>query len=141
MAFIDIFNYKKYFKKSSDATVARVGHVNAAYDALQPRFTVDTVTQTVGSTTQVTINSTAGRITTFSTISGVPAPFRVINSEVTSTSIILLTVQPDFSDAAKELLVRPYDIIDGSFYIAVDLVGGVGTTNAAVSINFLVINP
>ncbi len=35
MGFIDIFNYKKYFKVKSDATVARVGHVNAVYNALQ----------------------------------------------------------------------------------------------------------
>lgn len=35
MGFIDIFNYKKYFKVKADATVARVGHVNAVYTALQ----------------------------------------------------------------------------------------------------------
>ena len=35
MAFIDIFNFKKYFSKPSDAQVARYGHVNALYDALQ----------------------------------------------------------------------------------------------------------
>jgi hypothetical protein len=34
MAFIDIFNFKKYFRKPSDAQVARYGHVNALYDAL-----------------------------------------------------------------------------------------------------------
>lgn len=34
MSFINIFNYKKYFKKTSDANVARIGHVNAVYDAL-----------------------------------------------------------------------------------------------------------
>ncbi len=34
MAFIDIFNFKKYFSKPSDAQVARIGHVNAVYDAL-----------------------------------------------------------------------------------------------------------
>jgi hypothetical protein len=35
MAFIDIFNFKKYFRKPSDVQVARYGHVNALYDALQ----------------------------------------------------------------------------------------------------------
>ena len=34
MAFIDIFNFKKYFSKPSDAQVARYGHVNALYDQL-----------------------------------------------------------------------------------------------------------
>lgn len=33
MAFIDIFNFKKYFIKSSDSQVARYGHVNALADA------------------------------------------------------------------------------------------------------------
>lgn len=35
MAFIDIFNFKKYFSKPSDSQVARYGHVNALYEALQ----------------------------------------------------------------------------------------------------------
>jgi hypothetical protein len=35
MAFVDIFNFKKYITKPSDATTARIGHVNALYDALQ----------------------------------------------------------------------------------------------------------
>ncbi len=34
MAFIDIFNFKKYFSKPSDSQVARYGHVNALYDQL-----------------------------------------------------------------------------------------------------------
>ena len=34
MAFIDIFNFKKYFANPSDSQVARYGHVNALYDAL-----------------------------------------------------------------------------------------------------------
>ena len=29
MAFIDIFNFKKYITKQSDAQVARYGHINA----------------------------------------------------------------------------------------------------------------
>lgn len=36
MAFIDIFNFKKYITKPSDAATARIGHVNAVYDALLP---------------------------------------------------------------------------------------------------------
>lgn len=34
MAFIDIFNFKKYFNTPSDSQVARYGHVNAVYEAL-----------------------------------------------------------------------------------------------------------
>lgn len=40
MAFIDIFNFKKYFAKPSDAQVARYGHVNALYDALNQPATL-----------------------------------------------------------------------------------------------------
>lgn len=29
MQFIDIFNFKKYFRKQGDNTMARIGHVNA----------------------------------------------------------------------------------------------------------------
>jgi len=35
MAFVDIFNFKKYITKPSDALTARVGHVNALYNTLQ----------------------------------------------------------------------------------------------------------
>ena len=38
MAFIDIFNFKKYFDKPSDSQVARYGHVNALYDTLYTDF-------------------------------------------------------------------------------------------------------
>ncbi len=40
MSFINIFNFKKYFTKPSDAQVARIGHVNAVYDALNNPTTV-----------------------------------------------------------------------------------------------------
>lgn len=40
MAFIDIFNFKKYFSKPSDSQVARYGHVNALYDALNQPATL-----------------------------------------------------------------------------------------------------
>jgi len=33
MSFINFLNYKKYFGKSTDAQAARIGHVNAVYDA------------------------------------------------------------------------------------------------------------
>jgi hypothetical protein len=144
MAFIDIFNYKKYFKKSSDATVARVGHVNAVYDALQtdsqPKFTVGTVTQT--GTGQVTINTTAGRITMGAVLNSTPSSFRVNNSEVTANSIVLITLVPLFGDASREMIGRINTISSGGFNIVVELVGttAISTVNP-ISINFLVINP
>lgn len=35
MSFINFLNYKKYIGRSTDAQAARIGHVNAVYDALQ----------------------------------------------------------------------------------------------------------
>lgn len=146
MAFIDIFNYKKYFKKSSDATVARVGHVNAVYDALQtdsqPKFTVGTVTQTVSNTTAVTINKTAGRIGMAQNLTNAVATFKVNNSEVTGNSIVLITLVPNFTDSNKEMIGRLSAITSGGFNISVELVGTTALpTSLPISINFLVINP
>jgi len=146
MAFIDIFNYKKYFKKSSDATVARVGHVNAVYDALQidsqPKFTVGTVTQTVSNTTAVTINTTAGRIEMVDDLTTTVSTFRVNNSEVTANSIVLITLVPNFTDSNKEMIGRISAITSGRFNISVELVGTTESpTGLPISINFLVINP
>jgi hypothetical protein len=147
MAFIDIFNFKKYFSKPSDSQVARYGHVNALYDALQtdsqPKFTVDTVTQVGSNGYPVTINSTAGIITMSGTLSPIGNNFTVNNSKVTLNSIILLTpVTGSPSDVAKEILVIPNTIDNGSFNIMAQLTTNGGfPTVAPISINFLVINP
>lgn len=140
MAFIDIFNFKKYFITPSDSQVARIGHVNAAYDASQPKFTVDTVTQSTDVYTSVTINSLSGKVTTYSTIGPSPTGgFVVNNSLVKADSVILLTVNPVFADRNLEILAICSDITDGSFRMNVQTVGAV-TTSSPVTVNFLVIN-
>jgi hypothetical protein len=141
MAFIDIFNFKKYFATPSDSQVARYGHVNALYNATQPKFTVDTVTQTGSITTDVTVNSTAGKVTMSGPISAIPTGgFVVNNTEVTSNSIILITAFPQTADRNSEILLNCSDITNGSFKINAQL-AGVGTVTSAITINFLVINP
>ena len=68
MAFIDIFNFKKYFAKPSDSQVARYGHVNAVYDTLYNDFANGGsfskgayTTDTLGDT--VNISTVSGTIT------------------------------------------------------------------------------
>ena len=126
MAFIDIFNYKKYFKKSSDATVARYGHINALYNALsetisQNQITTGTVTQSAADAA-VTINARAGKIT----LAGIPTnadpnSFIINNSEVTVNSIILVTFQANLTSnaATRAVTATINSITDGSFAVCV----------------------
>ena len=122
MAFIDIFNFKKYFDKPSDAQVARYGHINALYDTLssstdyQPKFTVDSVTQTGSTTTPVTIDADAGIIQLAGAYSAGDLTFTVNNNKVTSSSVILLTVQTPGTQAFPSG-VYTSNIQNGSFEI------------------------
>jgi len=43
MGFVNWLNYKKYFTKGTDAEVARIGHVNAAYKAAIDKPKVDSL--------------------------------------------------------------------------------------------------
>ena len=89
MAFIDIFNYKKYFRKSSDATVARVGHVNKLAEKVTP---VEYVTQLTSNTTPVEINAPVGQITMFGLLSGSNS-FRVDNDRVKTDSVVIASIE------------------------------------------------
>ncbi len=149
MAFIDIFNFKKYFSKPSDSQVARYGHVNALYDALnsggnyQSKFTVDTVTQTGGPTSDVTINADAGSITLAGTVGGGQFNFVVTNDKVTDSSIILLTFKLNsaFDAPTQAFGVATYGIVDGSFGITFARPASPTPTAIPLTINFLIINP
>lgn len=87
MAFIDIFNFKKYFAVPSDSQVARYGHLNA----LAKRIT-DPVIATQDAEEDVTANGYAGKITlpTISTES-IKAIF-ISNNVVTSSSVVLVSI-------------------------------------------------
>ena len=126
MAFIDIFNFKKYFANPSDSQVARYGHINALYTDLsetisQNQITTGTVTQSALDAT-VTINARAGKVT----LNGIPSnldpnSFTINNSEVTVNSIILVTFQANVSSNAltRAVTATINSITDGSFAVCV----------------------
>lgn len=90
MAFIDIFNFKKYFRKPSDAQVARYGHVNALYDNLTNSFAIQTGAYTKTGTT-VPVTTKSGIISIATTLNaGEYIQFRIINETITENTVVLL---------------------------------------------------
>lgn len=142
MAFIDIFNFKKYFAKPSDSQVARYGHVNALYDATQPKIVTGVITQQTDLTTSVTLDTYAGRIilaANFSIIDGLETTFTFNNNKIAENSTILLTMSGS-SGTAMYSYMTITGIQEGScdLNIGVDP-QGVGIVNPVV--HFLIINP
>lgn len=140
MAFIDIFNFKKYFATPSDSQVARYGHINA----LASRITSPgTVTQTIDNNTDVTLNSYVGVVTLNQAIlqSGVAA-FNVFNSYVTENSVVLITVEySSGADIADNIVYGTTDVVDGGFGVRVKVTASTqGGTVGPVKVHFLVIN-
>lgn len=135
MAFIDIFNYKKYFKKTSDATVARVGHVNRLAERIA---VVEYVTQETGNTTPVTINSYVGQVTMFAGLAaGSQDSFRISNSKVTADSIIIASIEySNVTDRTDLIFSAPVNITDGAFDVAWSTTGA---TPGPLKINFIVL--
>ena len=97
MAFVDIFNFKKYITKPSDATTARIGHVNALYDALansDSAITKNTYLLATGET-DVTINTKSGVIDIEEDVVGLSTlPFNIISDDITGDNpcVILITI-------------------------------------------------
>lgn len=134
MAFIDIFNYKKYFRKSSDSTVARVGHVNALAEKVTP---VEYVTQTISNTTAVEINAPVGQITMFGALAIGSDSFRVDNNRVKTDSVVIASIEySNLADRLDSVLAAPVNVVDGSFDIAWSTAG---VTTGALKINFIVL--
>lgn len=136
MAFIDIFNYKKYFKNVGDSNVARIAHVNS----LANRVTApSTVTQLTNNNTTVTIDAYSGVITMQALLGAATAyKFSVVNAAVVTGSVILATVEySNAADTADIIRLGTSVIIDGSFNFHI-----MATTATAgpVKIHFLVIN-
>jgi hypothetical protein len=138
MAFIDIFNYKKYFAKSSDAQVARIGHVNklAAHITAPAR-----VAQLNSINDNVTINAYSGVIEMFDNFtapSDLGATFRVDNDKVTANSVVLVSIETgDYGDLNDNIKVSTRQVQDGLFYINFIVSS---TTSFPLNIHFLVIS-
>jgi hypothetical protein len=148
MAFIDIFNFKKYFLKPSDSQVARYGHINALYTDLsetisQNQITTDIVNQSAADAS-VTINAKAGKIDLGGLVTfGNPNTFTVNNSEVTANSIILVTFQAEATSNAwtRAVTVTINTVIDGSFNVCVKPATAIEDSGTQVGIlHFLIIN-
>lgn len=98
-----------------------------------------TVTQQTAISTAVTINSASGQITTVSSTlaGGSNAAFTVNNSEVTTTSTILLTVE--HPGAGIPLVTVDAPPANGSFVIRIYNID-TNAFNNTLTIHFLVIN-
>lgn len=140
MAFVDIFNYKKYFSNKGDSNVARIGHVNK----LAARVTSPVaVTQTGSTVSPVTIDSYSGVITMQSILTSVApsASFVVNNSFVTANSVIMLTVEyPSTADSSDRVDIAIFNRTDGSFGINIISSATVPVQSAPYKIHFLVIS-
>jgi hypothetical protein len=143
MSFINFLNYRKYFGKNTDAQAARIGHVNAVYDALSNsgKFTVDT--GTVGIYGSVTVNADAGAIALSAPVGGGQGNFTVNNNKVTASSIILLTFKVDgaFFQPTESFGASTYSITDGSFGITFARPASPTPAPINLTFHFLVINP
>jgi len=112
--------------------------VNAA--PLQSLYNTGTVTQLTSITTAVTLNTFNGVITTVSSTLAANAKtnFTVNNSNVTSTSRIIVSAQYD--EAATGIVVLGVsDIAAGTFKVVVSN-GGNAALNNVVKVHFIIIN-
>lgn len=116
MAFVDIFNYKKYFSKKGDATVARVGHVNKLADRITAPISV---TQKTSNITAVSIDAYAGVVTMAANLTS-NATFTVNNSFVLNSSVVQVTLEyASAADITDRVDLAISDVADGSFKVTV----------------------
>lgn len=144
MAFIDIFNFKKYFAKPSDSQVARYGHVNALYDTLYTDFANGAnfskgayTTDDLGDT--VNITTLSGTIT-FNNLQNIGSlgtgQLFLSSSLIKENSIILFNVSTDLL-ANTNTQSPPCVVADGEIEIRI-----YNTGSAAINvtgITFLII--
>ena len=112
--------------------------VNA--EPLQSLYNTGTVTQLTSITTAVTLDTLNGVITTVSSTLAANAKtfFTVNNSNVTATSIVLVSVQYD--EAATGIpVVGISDVATGSFKVVLSN-GGNAALNNIVKVHFMIIN-
>ena len=102
-----------------------------------------TVTQDTSLTNAVILSATSGIITLHaaSLAAGAEAEMQVMNSNVKSDSLVLLTVQcPDTNTANATLVAQVMTVANSSFKIRLSNPGAGATTTNAHKIHFLVIN-
>lgn len=134
MAFVDIFNFKKYITKPSDATTARIGHVNSLYNTLA----ITTGTYEFDFSVQDhDVTTKAGKII-FDNVNladgdseriDLNAPF------ITENSIPMISFNCATINDALLLNVRA-----NNGYIRIDLINFGSTSITALTLNYLIIN-
>ncbi len=144
-------------------TPARVGHLNEVIDAsntVQSNIddvndaldvvtdaligTPGEVTQLTSITTGVTLNAKAGKIRLAANISGLTTnTFTLTNNKITSSSVILLTIESSSpaADILDNVVYLVSSIANGSCSITVrSSNAGTAPTEGTIKINFLVIS-
>lgn len=106
-------------------------------------YNTGTVEQETSITSQVTINTYSGVITTFWDVTnfipaGTIAPFRVINSNVTEASIVHVTLQD--GNGAGELLFATVGRVSNGFFDIVLNNASLNDTTTAVKVFFSIVN-
>ena len=94
MSFINFLNYKKYFGKNTDAQAARIGHVNAVYNALvlQSGDPIETATIDTSITNSAQVTSKRVLLTLIDNISSIPTSYSIIQPDLTPNSIVKVTL-------------------------------------------------
>jgi len=106
-------------------------------------YSTGTVTQLTGIAAAVTLNTYSGVIETFYDVTnfipaGTVAPFRVYNSNVTTGSIIHVTLQD--GQGAGELLFATVGRVDNGYFDVVLNNASLNDSTAPVNVHFSVIN-
>lgn len=132
MAFIDIFNFKKYFLTPSDSQVARYGHVNALYSDV--KITAASYTASLADP-DVNITKQAGVISiTDDIVAGSSPNFNIINPTIVATSTVIVTVS-----VSNAVALNVYSIVE-SGSVNITIVNNALINAENVKINFLIIN-
>jgi hypothetical protein len=110
MSFINFLNYKKYIGRSTDAQAARIGHVNAVYDALLLQLGDPIQELTVGGSI-ASIDATSKRIllTVEDNVSTIPMSYSLSQPDLTPNSIIKISLV-QLADNSGAPIVWGYDL-------------------------------
>jgi len=111
--------------------------VNA--EPLQALYNKGSVTQTTSASTQVTLNTPSGIITTVSltTAAGASDTFQFYNDQLLTTSVLLVSLE--YKGIAGRPIVRT-DISNGVTKIIISNTAVLGSLNGVAKVHFMIIN-
>lgn len=136
MSFINFLNYKKYFGKSTDAQAARIGHVNAVYDALilQSGDPIETATIDTSITNSAQVTSKRVLLTLIDNISSIPTSYSIIQPDLTPNSIVKITLVELADNSGAPIIVGnalslvPFQLEQGNVNLYFSISGGLEIT-------------